>query len=63
MPFNYIEIDLLRNVVHTDEGHILGIESYHDKYDEPCLPEDAEYASVITGTHSFDKAYIERDEY
>jgi hypothetical protein len=50
--FNVLEIDTSSNVAYTDDGDMLEIDSYTDKYDEMCDYVDAVYAYVRTGAYS-----------
>lgn len=57
----YVNFDIYQGVAYTDTGKILQIESFHDEFDEPCLPEDAVYFYVRSGHTTYDKVNMEEE--
>lgn len=56
------EIDVENNIAFSDDGRMLSIESYVDKDETPCLPEEASHCYIITGPFSFHKYTFEKED-
>lgn len=51
----FTNIDTLHHVAISDNGDILSIEDYLDFDENPCLSDEAAYAMVRTGSHSYER--------
>ncbi len=60
--FDIVDIDFQSNVVFTDQGDILEIESYVDEDETPCLQEEAVALFYITGSYSIYKHYLNEEQ-
>lgn len=47
-----VEVDFESNVVFTDNGAILEVDTYVDEDDNPCLPEESVALYYMAGTSS-----------